>query len=409
MFVSVVSVVILWYFQHLTQREQEAGFVSLAGNNVCFMEQARLPRSAIMADRIGRVMGAEVEFRERRGRVSYGEVLRDGVMMRVVYPLGQEGEVWFSKDVRADGVVPVWQRWDSRMLLMGFWLLALLFAWWLARKIARPVSALANLVPRMGADVPLDPLPPGGPAEIRMLARRFDETQRSIAEERKLRRRSERLAILGKMAASLAHEVRNPVSAIRLHGQLLERELAGEARQSAGHIIHEAGRIEELVLQWMFYAHPDSYSMGEIDVGDLVAKAVAGMEAQARHGGVSIRLENRSGGWRITGDGARLHQAFRNLLQNAVQAMPGGGLVLVRVDEGAIGIRDHGAGFQDESLARYGEPFCSGREGGMGLGVAVSKEILNHHGIQLSAENHSGGGALVRMIWADMGKEAKDG
>jgi signal transduction histidine kinase len=106
----------------------------------------------------------------------------------------------------------------------------------------------------------------------------------------------------------------------------------------------------------------------------------------------------------IAADRHRLQQVFGNLLRNAVQALPAGGRVTVQVVEEAthvaVVVEDEGAGFSESALARLGEPFYSEKEGGMGLGLVVAKDICEAHGGRLTVENRSGGGARVRADFA---------
>ena len=102
----------------------------------------------------------------------------------------------------------------------------------------------------------------------------------------------------------------------------------------------------------------------------------------------------------MSGDRERLRQVLCNLLLNAIQSMPTGGKVTVRISPGVLEVADEGGGFSEKALASFGEPFQSEREGGMGLGLAVSKEIIQSHGGQISATNLAGGGSDVRIEWA---------
>ena len=133
------------------------------------------------------------------------------------------------------------------------------------------------------------------------------------------------------------------------------------------------------------------------------------MEPQARHAGVQIKTlvtDDAAPLW-IHADRHRMQQVFGNLLRNAVQAMPSGGLVTVSiVDAGSrvsVVIEDEGVGFSEAALARFGEPFYSEKEGGMGLGLTVAKEICEAHGGVLTAENRQLGGARVDADFAKAG------
>jgi len=402
-FVLVGSVAMMGFFQRLGKVEELVALESIGRTNALFLDQSSLPQSGHMAEQLGRVMGAEVEFADPGARrIADGVAKREGERMGVGFALKSGREVWFFRSVGQPGALPVWKRLDARLALGGFWALSLVFSLWLGRKVTRPLANLAAAVPGIGGEKPLQPLPDSGPREIVSLAMALRETHASLIGEREKRRHAERLALLGRMATSLAHEVRNPVSAIRLHAQLLERVCAPEERASANLIVGEAGRIESLVNQWLRYAKPEPVKMIPVDLGALAEEACQSLGPQADHAGVKISKEIFPA-WEshpVKGDRERLRQVLCNLLLNAIQSMPTGGTAHLRVLPGAVEIGDGGGGFSEEALARFGEPFHSEREGGMGLGLAVSKEIIGAHGGILSAANLPGKGACVRITWA---------
>lgn len=401
-FVLVGSVAMMGFFQYLAKAEEVAALESIGKTNALFLDQNKLPQTDYMAGQLGRVMGAEVSFVEDGGQPADGLARRDGEMIRVGFALVSGREVWFSRKVAQQGALPVWRRLDARLALGGFWALSLVFSLWLGRKVTRPLAKLEAALPGIGGDEAPRGLPETGPREIVSLAAALRETHASLVEERDRRRHAERLALLGRMATSLAHEVRNPVSAIRLHAQLLERVCAPEERASAGLIVGEAGRIESLVNQWLRYAKPKPVTKVPVDLPELVSEARHSLGPQAEHAGVEIREETDPawGTHPVSGDRERLRQVLCNLLLNAIQSMPTGGAVTVRITLGALEVEDQGSGFSEKALARFGEPFHSEREGGMGLGLAVSKEIIESHGGKISANNLPGGGACVSIVWA---------
>lgn len=401
-FVLVGSIALMVFFQHLTKVEEEVALESLGRTNALFLDQSNLPQSKHMAEQLGRVMGADVEFRESvSSKAADGHARRGVDLLEVGFGLKNGREVWFSRKADRPGVVPFWKRLDARLALGCFWGLSLLFSVWIGRKVTRPLAKLAAVIPEIGGDQPLRGLPSSGPREIVSLANALGKAHGSLVEEREKRRHAERLALLGRMATSLAHEVRNPVAAIRLHAQLLERVCGKDEKMSAALIVSEAERIEFLVNQWLRYAKPEPVKMMPVDLEILVADACHGLSLQAKHAGVVIHQEIAPN-WsehEVRGDRDRLRQVLCNLLLNAIQSMPKGGEVKVRVLRGLLEVEDQGGGFSTQALARFGEPFHSEREGGMGLGVAVSKEIIESHGGTISVENLPEKGACVRITW----------
>lgn len=404
-FVLAGSIAMMGFFQHLTMVEEEVALESIGRTNALFLDQGNFPQSPQMADQLGRVMGAEVEFAEQGSlfpsQGADGRAMRADEMIRVGFTLKNGRNVWFSRKASQPGARPVWKRLDARLALGGFWMISLIFSLWLGHKVTRPLAKLAAALPSIGGDQHPSGLPDSGPREIVSLAYALRETHISLVEEREMRRHAERLALLGRMATSLAHEVRNPVSAIRLHAQLLERVCLPNEKSSASMIVSEAGRIESLVNQWLRYAKPEPVTMSPVDLAALAGEAIDSLSPQAEHAGVTI-CEEIAPQWReyaVNGDRERIRQVLCNLLLNAIQSMPKGGKVSLRILPGTLEVEDEGSGFSPEALARFGEPFHSEREGGMGLGLAVSKEIIESHRGTIHAENMPGKGARVRIVW----------
>ncbi|MCE2959179.1 MAG: sensor histidine kinase [Akkermansiaceae bacterium] len=401
-FVLAGSIALMAFFQHLTKVEEEVALESLGKANALFLDQSNFPQTKHMADQLGRVMGAHVEFRESTGERSADGRARSGTdLLEVGFNLKNGREVWFSRKTNQPGAIPFWKRLDAQLALGSFWALSLLFSVLIGRKVTRPLAKLAAVIPEIGGDKPLSGLPSSGPQEIVSLANALAEAHGSLVDEREKRRHAERLALLGRMATSLAHEVRNPVAAIRLHAQLLERACETNEKMSATLIVSEAERIEFLVNQWLRYAKPEPVKLMPVDVAALVADACHGLSLQANHAGVVIHQEIAAN-WQeheVKGDRDRLRQVLCNLLLNAIQSMPKGGEVTIRVLRGMLEVEDQGVGFSTQALAKFGEPFHSEREGGMGLGVAVSKEIIDSHGAKISVENLPEKGACVRITW----------
>lgn len=410
------SVALLALFQQRVRHEEAAAFEALARANAAFLDRTPLPQSDQMAQQLGEVMGARVFFWHsatssivgKPGDVVDARIMKLPVDGRVhLMPDGREwmvghvfrgsSRVFFLRPAVGAGLLmPAGEHW---LVLVIFWALSCLLAWWLARRVVRPLRQLAEAVPAVGGDKDLPPLPTTRGDEIGLLAKAMSSTHASILDERERRRAAERLALLGRMATSLAHEVRNPVSAIRLHAQLLDGAPPDDAAASARLIESEAARIESLVSQWMRYAKPGPVVMQPIDMIALVREAVAIMTPQAAHAGVVLREQIERDQWTQAGDRPRLLQVLNNLLLNAIQSMPRGGQVTITIKSPSIEIADQGPGFSESALARLGEPFYSEKEGGMGLGLAVSREIVEAHGARLSIANAISGGACVSLTW----------
>lgn len=414
-FALLGSTALLLSFQRQADREERLSFEAQARANTGFLDRTPLPQSEQMATQLGEVMGARVFFWHPSASALVGrsgdtvdaavlDVPLDGrvhVLPADEWVVGHayrgSSRVYFLRPPPARLVTL--NRADMWGALAGFWLLSLALGVWMSRRVTRPLRRLAEALPQVGTDHPLPPIPIERRDEIGQLAETLSRTHDTLREERERRRAAERHALLGRMATSLAHEVRNPVSAIRLHAQLLEGAPPEEAAASRQLIESEAARIESLVSQWMRYARPAAPVLAPVDVVELIRHAVSVMTPQADHAGVNLQCK-ASGSFTIQAERQRVLQVLTNLLLNAIQAMPHGGTANIDLEAHQAGvritIRDEGAGFSPTALARLGEPFYSEKEGGMGLGLTVSREICESHGGSLAVAPPEGApGAAV--------------
>ena len=418
------------------ERESRHVFETLAHTNADFIKSARLAANERVADYLGRVLNMHVFFRRSAWEMTPGE---SGMAMHqtietippVTSPLearrdllrglqpgqgivraGPEFEaiaVPLENDlslILVRTVEPTWSflvRTETLSLLIAFWIFSVALAWVLASGFVRPLRLLAERLPHIEHD-------PGGALpgaerrdEIGQLARAYLATRAQLADERTRREQAERLALLGRMATGLAHEIRNPLAAIRMHAQLIgsahNGDLADTAHESLPVLLGEASKIEGLVQQWMFLARPQPPQVAPADLGDIVAGVVRTLTPQAEH--ARVRLVNSvPAGLRARVDASRLAQAIGNVTLNAIQAMPGGGEVIIRGQEdGAVRLvfQDTGAGFSGPALEHHADLFFSEKEGGMGIGMSVTAEILKAHHGSLHVANAPEGGAVVTL------------
>lgn len=411
------SLLLLAWFAHQERRNSERVFLALAQADADFIRQMNLPRSEKLALDLSRLLKMLVFFREPEGRMvppadhefldqlknvpaaAKAVLLRDGRTATAIR-IDAEHDVIF---VRLPDVTPASSlaRPATMIALGAFWLLSLGLAWAVARSVVRPLTSLTRRLPALFTE-PAAPVPEAARHdEIGLLATALTDAREKLAGERAMREQSEKLALLGRVAAGLAHEIKNPVASIHLHSQLIPLEpLDAESRQSLALIQSETGVIEGLVNQWLFLARPAPPQMSPLDLGELLQSITAALRAQAAHSGANIDLEVAAG-IVIQGDRQRLAQAFRNLSLNAIQAMPSGGALRISARqedrEAIIVFTDTGPGFSAAALQRGSELFYSEREGGMGIGLNVAREVIASHGGRLRLENTEPHGARVTI------------
>jgi signal transduction histidine kinase len=278
----------------------------------------------------------------------------------------------------------------------------------LGDRLARPLRSLADTA-RGGRRADET----AGPAEARDLAASLNAMVDALhrAEEERVRR--ERLAVLGEFAAGVAHEIRNPLTSMRMTLQLLGEGLQGKSAEDVAVLLDEVRRLEASVEGLLLYAGEPRLAKESVDLGAEAEGAARILERQASHLGVRIAVEREPGAPRAAGDAARLRACLSNLILNAVQASPRGGTVRVRVAAGANGpvveVADEGPGIPPEVGDRLYEPFFSGRPGGTGLGLAVTRRLVEAHGGRVSHVSGAGGTVFRVEVPRELGETARPG
>ncbi len=225
---------------------------------------------------------------------------------------------------------------------------------------------------------------------------------RAETHKRELARR-EQMARLGEMGAVIAHEIRNPLAGIKGYAQLLQEKLApDENGRSAELIVAEAVRLEEMVNDLLSYSRSDRTETDPVDINDALAGSLEAIAAEAGATGVEIESSIQNP-LIITGNRDRLGQLFLNLFRNALQAMPGGGILRVAAHRAKSGIEiliaDTGTGIDEKNLGRIFEPFFTTKARGTGLGLAICRKIVEDYSGSITVESRSGEGTTFRITF----------
>lgn len=397
-------------------RDLRVDLAVVAEAHASFLESTTFPASAGLARNFSRLLNAEVYFRfNERILPDPPEAERAGLLGLVSgQPASRVGGDLEALAVPVAGYdLVIGRRVEPMARLLArpsflvplslMWLLASAVAVLLARGLVVPLRSLARALPSLATDTQADVVVPGAGRsdEIGLLARAFQRTRDELRGERERREKAERLALLGRMSTGLAHEIQNPVAAIRMHAQVLERNADGSVARSLRSILDSAGRIESLVHQWMYLARPKPPERSRVPVRELVDRVIGECRPMIQHGGVAVHVEVPDG-LAVQGDARRLAQVLQNLVVNAVQAMGGMGRLAIRAaaaDGGRVRIEvtDSGPGFSVAALERARELFYSEREGGMGVGLSVCDEIVTAHDGTLALRNGAQGGGAVTL------------
>jgi len=212
---------------------------------------------------------------------------------------------------------------------------------------------------------------------------------RDITEKKKTEeflRRSDKIAAVGQLASGIAHEIRNPLAAIKWTVQLLNADREDEpSKKSVDLVLSELDRIDSIVSEFLMLAKPHHVTFLEKDLRSLLQLTVTLMNVQAHRHKVQISLDVADDVPKVRCDENQLKQVFINFIKNAIEAMPHGGelRIVVRRELEGVQIRfiDQGEGIPEEILAKLGEPFYTTKDKGTGLGLMVSHKIVqDHHG-----------------------------
>jgi PAS domain S-box-containing protein len=226
-----------------------------------------------------------------------------------------------------------------------------------------------------------------------------DITKRKEQTEQLLQK-SEKLALLGQMAAGIAHEIRNPLTSIKGFIQLFKSET--HQAEYYDIVLSELDRINNIVGEFLVLAKPTAAVFTEKDVRELIKDVVTLINTQSILNNVQIFVEFESDLPKISCEENQLKQVFLNLLKNAIEAMPSGGNIDVNVkgkEEGKVSIQiiDQGIGIPKDRIQTLGEPFYTTKEKGTGLGLMTCYKIIESHNGQLTIDSAVDEGTTIEI------------
>ena len=242
-----------------------------------------------------------------------------------------------------------------------------------------------------------------GLEEVRELNRAFGEMIEALGRSREHLIRAGKLAVVGEMAAIMAHEVRTPLGILKSSAQLLERRagLSPADRELTAFIGSETERLNRLVTTLLECATPRSPDFRPQDLHAILAHVVSLVAAKAEKGGVGIELHAAAQDPILACDRDLMIQVFLNLLINAIQHVPRGGRIrMSTADAGGalqVLVDDDGPGVPDRDAERLFDPFFTRREGGVGLGLTITRQIVEAHRGVIGVSRGALGGACFTI------------
>ncbi|NVN99398.1 MAG: cache domain-containing protein [Geobacteraceae bacterium] len=232
----------------------------------------------------------------------------------------------------------------------------------------------------------------------------LEEKSRLLVEAKEDLSKAERLAAIGELAAGVAHEINNPLSIIRGNSELLQMDLPPDSSslEEVDIISRAVGRIERIVANLLKFARRENKRIGRVEIASMLEEILSQVGHQVPLEGITIErcLDQNV---EIEGDSDQLHQVFTNLVLNAVQSMPEGGLLTVSdcsaADDGGceVIVSDTGTGISAENLEKIFNPFFTTRSQGTGLGLSVSYGIVKDHDGEITVESRQGVGTSFKV------------
>jgi signal transduction histidine kinase len=239
-------------------------------------------------------------------------------------------------------------------------------------------------------------------AEIERVVEQLQQREREVL-------RAEQLAAVGQVAAGVAHELRNPLTSVKM---LVQTGLEGNGstglpRDDLAIIEHEVRRMEQCIQLFLDFARPPRAERRQADLAGVLHRALALVEGRARRQKVTLAAELPEQPVSLMLDPEQVHQVLVNLLLNALDALPRGGTIHVQVAEKhdpatrkrtvQVQVRDSGPGIAPRIRERLFQPFVSSKETGLGLGLSICKQLIEAHGGTIHGDNDPEGGAVFRF------------
>jgi signal transduction histidine kinase len=257
--------------------------------------------------------------------------------------------------------------------------------------------------------------------ENAILYRNLEEVHQRLKETQTFLVHQEKMAALGELSSTVAHEIRNPLVSIGGFARRLYRSVPDEApeKRYTQTIMIEVSRLEKILSDLLDYTQKESLTFGEVDLREILEESFSMVSKDLNGGEVKLTKEYPEGIPKVRGDHRQLIQAFSNLFNNAYEAMKGKGTLSIRVFPVAkngstfvrIEVEDTGSGIDPENLHNIFNPFYSTKESGLGLGLPfVYKIIASHQGF-IEVDNRPGEGAtfIITLPAAREEEKKKEG
>ncbi len=301
---------------------------------------------------------------------------------------------------------------DRTIMLIPLGVLLIFLVMVFSKRFTKPIAELGQAARNVTAGNLDITVPVTGPEEVKALSKTFNEMLSGLLIKKELEeqlQRAERSAVVGRLASGIAHEIRNPLNFINLSIDYLREKYAPQADTPRAEytrilttIKDELARLNRLVSDFLSYGRPAKLKIREVDARSLIEEVRDLVATQSEQQGVNISVQqNGNGNAKLNADAEQLKTCFSNLMINAVQAMPEGGTLKVTVSPNSslIGFEfaDTGTGIPPEALEQIFEPYYSTKDTGIGLGLPLTKKIIEEHGGEIAVKSEQNKGTIFTV------------
>ncbi|MEJ2723704.1 MAG: ATP-binding protein [Deltaproteobacteria bacterium] len=287
--------------------------------------------------------------------------------------------------------------------------LAVLLAFVLVNNILGPLRRLALEADRRTGSVLSDDEVKALSRSVRGLIEDMDQTQTELEKSREHLLQAEKMVLVGKLAAGMAHSIRNPLTSVKMRLFSLDRtlNLSEHQREDFQVISEEILHIDTIVQNFLEFSRPPKLKKQKICPSEVVDLMLRLLEHRLESYNVAVKVHRTKPLPEMQGDPERLKEVLVNIVENACQAMEGGGSITIHEQEDAdaslgpvavIRLTDDGPGVPDSVQAKIFEPFFSTKEDGSGLGLSIAARIVEEHGGRLELSSKQGEGSTFSII-----------
>lgn len=330
--------------------------------------------------------------------------------------LGYIHVIFTLDDLAQVNEASLYKRVAVTLLIFSLGIVASLY---LARKYTQPLQGVVEAAKRIAAGDLTKTIEVEGADEVAELTQSFNEMVEKLRQHRELEERlreAERLSAVGRLASGIAHEIRNPLNFISLSIDHIRSRLEGsrvagaaEAQLLMANIKDEIHRLNSMVENFLTVGKPLALKKSDVDLSNLVGDVMELARQKAAEQGIEIQVSNHLPGVRLRVDPVQIKTCLMNVVLNAIQAMPTGGQLQIAITRATwqttsgapaagaveVSVSDTGQGIGEEDLDRIFDPYFTTKKLGIGLGLAITKKIVEEHDGQIRVESRPSQGTTV--------------